>query len=225
MGLPLGNAQQIEDLSLDRHVQCRGRLIGDDEVWVVGDGHGDDDALTHTTGELVREGLGTHLGVGDTHHVEQFDGTIPGVRLAESGIMHQQRLDELVTDRVHRCERRQRILEDHGDLGASHVGHPFVTAAEQLGTVQFDGSPDLGVVVEQPHDRHRGDGFSGAGLPHDAKDLTGMHREVDATHRVDDTVLGGEPYVEILDLQHGHSRGRCRQGTGLEGLVFFLAHA
>ena len=58
-----------------------------------------------------------------------------------------------------------------------------------------------------------------------AKDLTGMHREVDPTHRMDDTVLGGEPYVEILDLQHGHSRGRCRQGTGLEGLVFFLAHA
>ena len=52
-----------------------------------------------------------------------------------------------------------------------------------------------------------------------------MHREVDATHRVDDTVLGGEPYVEILNLQHGHSRGRCRQGTGLESLVFFLAHA
>ena len=225
MGLPLGDAQQIEDLGLDRHVQCRGRLIGDDEVGVVGDGHGDDDALTHTTGELVREGLGTHLGVGDAHHVEQFDGTIPGARLAESGVMHLQRLDELVTDRVHRRERRQRILEDHGDLGASHVGHPFVTAAEQLGTVQFDGSLDLGVVVEQPHDRHRGDGFSGAGLPHDAKDLTGMHREVDATHRVDDTVLGGEPYVEILNLQHGHSRGRCRQGTGLEGLVFFLAHA
>ena len=52
-----------------------------------------------------------------------------------------------------------------------------------------------------------------------------MHREVDPTHRVDDTVLGGEPYVEILNLQHGHSRDRCRQGTGLEGLVFFLAHA
>jgi hypothetical protein len=42
-------AQDLEDLGLDRHVQRRGRLVGDDHVRVVGDRHRDHHALAHAT--------------------------------------------------------------------------------------------------------------------------------------------------------------------------------
>ena len=38
-------ADQVEDLSLDHHVQRGGRLVGHDEVRLAGQRHGDHDAL------------------------------------------------------------------------------------------------------------------------------------------------------------------------------------
>ena len=45
--------QDLEDLGLDRDIERGGRLIGDDEVRIVGNGDGDHGSLTHATGELV----------------------------------------------------------------------------------------------------------------------------------------------------------------------------
>ena len=46
-------AHQVEDLRLHRHVECRGRLVADDEVGLADEGTGDGDALALATGELV----------------------------------------------------------------------------------------------------------------------------------------------------------------------------
>ena len=43
-----------QDLALDRHVERRGRLVGDDEVGIVEQRDRDRDALAHAAGELVR---------------------------------------------------------------------------------------------------------------------------------------------------------------------------
>ena len=75
-GLPLGGAQHVEDLGLDGDVQRGGRLVGEDDVGVVGDRHGDHRALPHAAGELVREGVGAAAGFGDADQVEQFDGAV-----------------------------------------------------------------------------------------------------------------------------------------------------
>ena len=48
--------QQLQDLGLDGDVEGRGRLVGDQEVRLVGERHGDHDPLALTAGELVREG-------------------------------------------------------------------------------------------------------------------------------------------------------------------------
>ena len=41
----------------------------------------------------------------------------------EEGLMEQNGLDQLVTDRVHGVERSHRILEDHRDLSTPHLLH------------------------------------------------------------------------------------------------------
>ena len=45
---------QVQDLGLDGHVQGGGGLVGDQELRVVAESHGDHDTLAHTAGQLVR---------------------------------------------------------------------------------------------------------------------------------------------------------------------------
>ncbi len=49
---------QVHDLRLDRDVQRRDRLVGDDQPGVQGERPGDADALALAAGELVREAPG-----------------------------------------------------------------------------------------------------------------------------------------------------------------------
>ena len=215
-GLPLGRAQHVEDLGLDGHVQGRGGLVGDDEVGVVGDGDGDDGALAHAAGELVGIGVDPHLRVGDAHEVEQLDGALARVRVADAAPVDLERLDDLLAHRVHGGERGQRVLEDHGDLGAAEPGHVGVGAAEDLGAVEPDRPGDRGGLVEQPHDRRRGDRLARAGLADQGQDLAAAHVEVDPAHRVDATVLGGEGDPEAAHLEERRARGGVRLGVGVE---------
>ena len=43
--LLLQGLQQLHDLRLDRHVECRRRLVGDEQHRIADDGHGDHHAL------------------------------------------------------------------------------------------------------------------------------------------------------------------------------------
>ena len=52
--LALETAQQVEHLRLDRHVEGRHRLVGDQKLWLQRDRAGDTDPLTLTTRELMR---------------------------------------------------------------------------------------------------------------------------------------------------------------------------
>ena len=49
-----GVVDQIEDLGLDRDVERRRRLVGDQQLRLVGERHRDHHALAHAAGELVR---------------------------------------------------------------------------------------------------------------------------------------------------------------------------
>jgi len=47
-------SQQVHDFLLDGDVERRGRLVGDEDARVAGQGHGDHRALLHAAGEFVR---------------------------------------------------------------------------------------------------------------------------------------------------------------------------
>ena len=46
--------QQGQDLGLDGHIQGGGGLIGDEQLRVAGQGHGNEDPLAQAAGKLVR---------------------------------------------------------------------------------------------------------------------------------------------------------------------------
>jgi hypothetical protein len=53
----LCNPEQLQDLRLHGDVERRGRLVGDQQVGLVGERHGDHHALALAAGELVRIGI------------------------------------------------------------------------------------------------------------------------------------------------------------------------
>ena len=69
-GLLPGRRQGGQHLGLHGDVESGGRLVGDDDVGVVGHGDGYYDPLAHPTRELV--GIVAHpvLGVGNSDHLQ-----------------------------------------------------------------------------------------------------------------------------------------------------------
>ena len=65
-------AQQVEDLRLDRHVERRRRLVGDQQLRLAGERHRDHRPLAHAARELVRVVLQPQLGARDPDLLEQL---------------------------------------------------------------------------------------------------------------------------------------------------------
>ncbi len=76
-GLPAHGHEQIEDLRLERRVQCRGRLVSDDQRRPACDGGRDEHALAHAAGKLVGIVAGAARRLRDADGVEQFDRPRP----------------------------------------------------------------------------------------------------------------------------------------------------
>jgi hypothetical protein len=77
--------QQAENLRLDRHVQRRDRLVGDQDLGVVGKGSGDADALALTAGKLMRVAIiGARIEADDLEQLPR-----PGFRLARRDALDQ----------------------------------------------------------------------------------------------------------------------------------------
>ena len=102
--------QQRNDLRLDRDVERGGRLVGDDQARLAGKRQGDDDALAHAAGELVRILVETLLGRGDAGLLEQPDGAPPRLGRAE----RQVRLDRLDRAAGRRCRADRARSADPG---------------------------------------------------------------------------------------------------------------
>ena len=66
--LALQLLDQVDDLRLDRHVERRDRLVGDDEVRIGGQRARDADALLLPAGELVRIAVDEPLAQPDRLH-------------------------------------------------------------------------------------------------------------------------------------------------------------
>ena len=69
-GVPPQIGDQIENLPLDGDVERGGRLVGDQQIRLAGQRHGDGDALALAAGELVRIGVDSLGGIGKADAVQ-----------------------------------------------------------------------------------------------------------------------------------------------------------
>ena len=110
--------EDCQHLELNRHVQRRCRLVGDDDVGLRDHHHGDHDALTHAAGDLVRIGMVDLSRIADAHRLQHLQGALAGflpggLRMYEVGLL------DLLADGDHRVQRILRILHDHRDTVAT----------------------------------------------------------------------------------------------------------
>ena len=105
--------EQLEHLRLNRHVKCRGRLVGDHDVGLVGEGHRDHDALPLAARELVRILVHRRFRLRHPDPAHQLEGTRGGLRCRDAMDAHD--LAQLPADGVDRVEMAERVLEHHGD--------------------------------------------------------------------------------------------------------------
>ena len=81
--LALQVAQQVEDLRLDRHVERRGRLVGDQEVGLGGERHRDHHALLLAAAHAKRVLVDAPLGLGDADAAQPLDRLARAPRAAQ----------------------------------------------------------------------------------------------------------------------------------------------
>src|SRR5262245_64157440 len=116
---------EIQDLGLDRHVERRGRLVGNEHLRVAAQRHGDHHALPHTTGQLVRVFPKTLLRIGDFHQFEHLARPVVGRPPGQPEVPHYA-FGDLGADIEHGVEAGHRFLKDHRDVVTAEVTHFLV---------------------------------------------------------------------------------------------------
>ena len=125
-------ADQPEDLRLDRHVERRGRLVGEKDFRIVGDRDGDHDPLAHAAGELVRVLVEAVVGLGNADEAEELDGAAPRLRAARPSACRRRTSVICRPMRHRRVQRGHRVLEDHRDGVAADGGQGLVGGADEV---------------------------------------------------------------------------------------------
>ena len=163
-------AQQVEDLRLDRDVERRRRLVGDDERGSQASAMRDQRALPQPAGELVRVVAHAPLRLG--HAAPRRSSSIARCRAvaARRPPVDAQRLLDLVADREDRVERRHRLLEDRGRSPrrgrAASRARRASSRSRPLKTIRPAGDPAR--RLHEPHDRQRRHRLAAARLADEA---------------------------------------------------------
>ena len=209
---------QREDLRLDRDIERRGGLVGDQELGVARERHRDHHSLAHAARELVRIVVGAALRSRDADLAEQLDGPPRGGR-PRHALVRADLLRDLPADPVDGRQRRHRVLEDHPDLVPAHGLHLPVREGHQVAALPHHAALDDRVrVTDQAHDGHHRHALARAGLADDSEHLAGRDREVDPVDGAHQPRLRAERDAQALHreqrracLRHAAHAGRGRR--------------
>lgn len=198
--------QEVEDLLLDRHVQCGRRLICDEQLRITGKRDGDHHALALSARHLVRE-VPEALGrVGNADRLEQLDRAF-APRCPVEAHMYPQHFLDLETHGEAWIEAGDRLLKDHRNVLADDLA--------TVGSGHFQQIPPFeGELVRRhpggpgrsPMAGKHGHGFTGARFSDDCQDLALMHLERHAVYRPEGPGRRLEFDDEIFDFEKRHVR-------------------
>src|SRR6266540_548611 len=176
-------AHEVEDLRLDRHVECCGRLVGDKKVGLAGERHRDHDALAHAAGEPVRIVVEAPLGRWDVHAAQHLDRSFPRGGARQRPVA-QYAFGDLFADGECRVERSHRLLEDHRQAVTAKLAHLGCGKLREIDALEtylaIDASGGRG---DEAHDRERGNALAAAGFADDGERVASVERKADAVDR------------------------------------------
>ena len=186
-------------MPLDRDVERRRRLVGDDQVGLVQQSDGDRDALTHAAGELMRirrqalfrrwnADLRKRCG---SHRVRVAGADLP---------VRNDRFDHLRVDAQDRIQRHHRVLEDHRHAIPAHLSHVLPGKLDDIDPIQKNASAnDTSRRIDETHDRITGHRLARAGFADKAHDLAAIDDERYVVDRFHHAGLREEMRAETFD--------------------------
>jgi hypothetical protein len=192
---------QLQDLLLDRDVQRRGGLVGDQQLRLARQCHGDHHALSHAAGELVRILLDPLAYARDADQIQDFGRAVHRLLFGYFPVQGDD-LGDLLADRHRRVQRGQRVLKDHADLVAPDLAHVLFRERAQLLAFELDAAADdRAASRQQVHDRQSSHGLAAAGLAHNADRLTSLNLERDSVDGVYGTLAQPDLGAQVADIK------------------------
>ena len=194
--------EQVEDLRLDRDVERRRRLVGDQQRRLVRERGRDHDALPHASGQAVGRIVVAALGLGDAD-VAAGARARASRRARRRSSVRADRLGDLAPDREARVERRHRILEHHADAVAAQRracrrrrrptrSRPW----KRIAPAHVGGSG------EQAHEREGERRLAASGLADQAEDLALRDARADTSLTAETSpALDRKSDVDVVDLR------------------------
>ncbi len=181
-GVVLGaqGVDQIEDAFLHGDVERAGRLVGDDQCRLQGNGDRDQHALPHASRQFMRILRRPPCRIRQPDFFQKFDYARPDVAAL---MVNAQNLRYLRADALHGIERAGWVLRDQADLRAADCVEPFLRPFGNIGAVQPDGATiEPAIAGQQPYRRLCGGGFAGPGFADQGDDLAAIDVEGDFVH-------------------------------------------
>ena len=190
----------VHNLGLNGDVQRRGRLVGEDQGRLANETDGNQRALLHAAGELVRVITVARFRRRDAdfaHHLQHPlflpVGAPVNATPPRQETVQPQGLADLLADRENGIERALRVLKDHRDFPAAQrphlAGRQVVQAPAFIANLALGNPAGAGNQVEN---REQDGALATAGLADDAQDFAGIHAQVDGVDGGHDAAPGGE---------------------------------
>ena len=193
---------QLKDLCLNGHIQCGGRLVGDQQLGLTGQCNSDHHTLAHTAGQLVGVLLQALFRLVDANQLQQLLSACPCLLLVLIGVQADD-LHDLVADGVHRVQAGHGVLEDDGDLVAADLAEVLLLHVLDLVAVEPHlAAHQLAGVSGQAHNGVGGDRLTGAGLTHNAQNIALIHGKGNAVQCLYFARRGEERKAFIFDIKN-----------------------
>ena len=196
-------ADQFQDLCLDRHVERRRRLVGDQQLGLAGQRHGDHHALTHAAREFVRVLPEAALRRRDVHEIEKFHRPRRRLTVRHPEVLFDA-LGQLAADRQNRIERCHWVLKYEADFSAADAPYLLGTERQQVAALEQHLAPDDAARRHGNETQHRKDvhALAAAAFAHDAKRLALAEGVRHVGHRMDDAAFDVELDRQITNLEN-----------------------
>ena len=175
--------KNVQDLSLNGHIQSRYRLIRYDKFRLDRQRPGYADALTLTTGKLMRIPVG--LLRAESNTLQQMDRLLLRLRLAAAQLVEQHRICEDLHDLLPGIQGGIGILKDHLHLPTDGA-HLLRLEPGDIASVEYDLA---GLWLDQLDDGAGRGRLSASGLSHQAEHLALLHIKADIVDRMDHPIF------------------------------------
>ena len=214
LAVALQLVDQLHDPRLGDDVERRGRLVGDNQVGLAGEGHGDQRALALAAGKLVRKAAEQVGRARQMDRIERGERAVPPRRLAVLAEPPEMFV-ELGAERQDRVERGHRVLGHEGDGVAEQAGALARRHGQQVAVEEGHAAAARCETFRQ----HAGDQaadhrLAGAGFADHADQLAPPNRQRDIAQHVDPPAAGLGGHVDVVEGEERHDRALSAAGAG-----------